>query len=181
MAYRRRIFLINRKFQFRFSFYVSSWLIALSFVYPLIIFQLFDFFLKYLAADPNAPDIASLLATRQNLFSLLVLMQIVLVGVTFLLSIFLSHRIAGPLFKLKRFFAEAATGKLTGPLHFRKTDHFHDVAEDYNKMMDGLRQRGVAASAELAEAQQLLQKIPGNPAVDQIAARLKQAQSWILK
>lgn len=179
MAYRRRVFLINRKFQFRFAFYVSSWLIALSFVYPLIIFQVFDYFLRYLATDPNAPDIATVLGTRQDLFSLLVLMQGVLVFVTFLLSIFLSHRIVGPLFKLKKFFAEAATGKLTAPLHFRKTDHFHDVAADYNKMMDGLRQSGIAASAEVTQALALLQK--PQPDLPEVISRLQQAQNWILK
>jgi hypothetical protein len=40
-AYKRSIILINKDFQFRFSFYVCSWLIALSFVYPLIIANVF--------------------------------------------------------------------------------------------------------------------------------------------
>jgi methyl-accepting chemotaxis protein len=139
MAYRRSIFLINRRFQFRFAFYVCSWLIALSFVYPLIIFQLFDFFLRYMAADPNAPDVTTIVQTRESLLYLLIAMQFILLSVTFLISIFMSHRIAGPLFKLKKYFSEAAQGRLGDRLFFRKSDHFHDIADSFNTMTAGLR------------------------------------------
>src|ERR1700722_2099189 len=99
MAYRRRNFLINRPFQFRFSLYVCSWLIALSFVYPAIVHNLFELFFRFLAHEPGGPPIESLLSTRREVLTLLIVLQLVLLLITFLISVFMSHRIAGPLYK----------------------------------------------------------------------------------
>lgn len=139
MLHRRSIILIDRKFQLRFAFYVCSWLFALSFVYPLIIHSLFDFFLKYVALDPNGPTVTAMQRTRQELLSVLVTLQLVFLSVTFLISIFLSHKIAGPIFKLKKFFEKLKDGNLSESLKFRKADHFQEVAALYNEMTQGLR------------------------------------------
>src|SRR5690242_13084344 len=103
MAYRRSIFLINRRFQLRFAFYVCSWLVALSFVYPFIIANLFDYFIRYMALDPMGPAMSAVLRTRHDLLSLLVIMQVIFLSLGFLISIFMAHRIAGPLYKLSKF------------------------------------------------------------------------------
>src|SRR4051812_17389216 len=96
----RKIFLINKPFQIRFSFYVCSWLIALSLVYPLIISNLFEYFMRYMALDPLGPSVQSLEQIRRDLLILIGILQIILISVTLLISIFMSHRIAGPLFKV---------------------------------------------------------------------------------
>src|ERR1700722_9789421 len=97
-VYHRRVFLINKKFQLRFAFYVCSWLVALSLAYPLIISGLFDYLIRYLALDPMGPAIGSLEQTREDLIWLLIMMQVVLLSLTFLISIFMSRKIAGPLY-----------------------------------------------------------------------------------
>lgn len=137
--YRRSIFLINRPFQLRFAFYVCSWLFALSLVYPLIIYNLFDFFSRYLTRDPNGPSVAAIQSLRKEIVLLLVFFQVVFLLITFLISIFVSHRIAGPLYKLKNFFRQNGGGKLSPDLYFRKNDHFMDIAEEYNVMLSRLR------------------------------------------
>src|ERR1700744_6440900 len=98
MTYRRQILFVNRPFQLRFSFYVCSWLIAVSFAYPLLISNLFSFFIRYLAADPTGPTLVTLEKTRQEVIWVLISMQSAFVGIIFLVSIFMSHRIAGPLY-----------------------------------------------------------------------------------
>jgi len=185
MAQRRSIFLINKNFQFRFAFYTCSWLVALSFVYPLIIFELFDFFLRYMAADPNSPEVSALLQTRESLLYLLVSMEIVLLSITFLLSIFMSHRIAGPLFKLKRFFGQAGTGKIGEKLFFRKSDHFHDIADSYNQMMTGLGTILATQAADVGAAAQKIEKLlprldpESREDLETIVAKLRQVQQTI--
>src|SRR4051794_11435786 len=111
-AYRRSIFLINKRFQLRFAFYVCSWLILLSLAYPLIISNLFDYFVQYLANDPMGPGLAILEKTRQEIFTFLLLMQAVLLSLAFLISVFMAHKIAGPLYKLHRYFVEAKDGNI---------------------------------------------------------------------
>lgn len=139
MAYRRSIFLINKKFQLRFALYVCSWLFALSLIYPLIIHNLFDFFVRSAALDPMGPALTRLEETRGQMLWLLVLLQLLFLGVTFLISVFMSHRIAGPLYKLRKFFEEARNGNFRQQLFFRKNDHFHELADDYNDMVQGIR------------------------------------------
>lgn len=139
--YRRRIFLINRRFQLRFAFYVCSFLFALSFAYPLIIDSTFDFFIKTLAADPAAPSVVYLDQTRKELLSLLVLMEGVFLSIAFIISIFISHRVAGPLFKLGRYFREARDGNIEQKLFFRKNDYFQELCSDYNAMMESIQKR----------------------------------------
>ena len=152
-AYRRSIFLIDRKFQLKFSFYVCSWLFALSVVYPIIIYSLFDYFVQYITVrDPLGPSPLALVQRKHEVTMLLVLFQGIVLLVTFMISIFLSHRIAGPLYKLKKFFREAREGKISDDLHFRKADHFQDVAAEYNNMMSGIREIMDQGKSSLAEA-----------------------------
>jgi nitrogen fixation/metabolism regulation signal transduction histidine kinase len=137
--YRRSIFLINRPFQLRFALYVCSWLFALSLVYPLIIESLFEFFIRNAALDPMGPALSKIQSTRGEMLWLLGFLQLLLLLVTFAISVFLSHRIAGPLYKLRKAFEEAKNGNLRQELAFRKTDHFQDLARDFNAMTQGLR------------------------------------------
>ena len=138
MRYKRRIFLIDKKFQLRFSLFVCSWVFALNFVYPFLIKNIFDYFFQYLALDPNGPQLSALQKTRGEMLTLLVVMQWLFTAITFLISIFVSHRIAGPMFKLKKFMIQASTGKFES-LRFRESDHFKDVAVDFNTMIDGIK------------------------------------------
>jgi sensor histidine kinase YesM len=149
MQYRRSIFLINKPFQLRYSLYVCSWLFALSLIYPLIIYNLFEYFVRYASLDPNGPSIAALHDTRHQVVLLLIFLQLLFLSVTFLISIFTSHRIAGPLYKLRLFFKKAKESGMTEELHFRKGDHFQELAVDYNDMMNALRSRHQTAIAHL--------------------------------
>ncbi|MBW3596276.1 MAG: hypothetical protein KY475_03260 [Planctomycetes bacterium] len=45
----------------------------------------------------------------------------------------LSHRFAGPMFRLRQALRQAAEGENTPPLHFRDDDFWRDVAEDFNR------------------------------------------------
>ena len=141
MGYTRKIYLINKEFQLRFAFYVCSWLIALSFAYPLIISNLFDYFLGYLALDPSGPALVTIEKTRSDLLWLLLLMQVVLLSFTFLISIFMSHKIAGPLYKLNKTMREIAEGKIDQNLAFRKKDYFRELVPSFNAMMVTMRGR----------------------------------------
>jgi sensor histidine kinase YesM len=180
MAYRRSIFLIDKRFQLRFAFFVCSWLFGLSLVYPLLVYNLFEFFSRYLAVIPGAPTTARLEDTRYKIILLLVVLQALFLGITFLISIFVSHRIAGPLYKLKRFMTDAGAGQINAFLRFRDSDHFKDVAETYNEMTTGIRGilRKNFETAEMAVAR--LEKLrpqlpsPARAELDELIAALRE-------
>jgi hypothetical protein len=62
----------------------------------------------------------------------------------FLLPVFvvdtikLSHRFAGPIYALRRAIREVAAGEKPRRVNFRKRDFWHDLASDYNAMLEHL-------------------------------------------
>ena len=66
------------------------------------------------------------------------LVMIFLLPVFIFDSIKLSHRFAGPVYSLRRAIRDIAQGKPARKLKFRRHDFWHDVAEDYNAMLQRL-------------------------------------------
>jgi signal transduction histidine kinase len=61
-----------------------------------------------------------------------------LVGI---LAIVLSHRIAGPIFRIKKTLDEIIKGDYSKRLHLRNTDELQDVAESINNLMELLEKK----------------------------------------
>ena len=142
MSYKNRnIYLINKPFQLRFSFYVCSWLVASSLIYPFLISNLFEYLFHYIALDPMGPALPKLAVIKEDLIRMLILIQAVFLLTTFLISLFMSHRIAGPLYKLRIFFALAQKGDLSKLISFRKKDYFQELVPAYNDMIQAIAHR----------------------------------------
>jgi len=47
----------------------------------------------------------------------------------------LTHRFAGPMFRMRRAMKTLAQGKTTHPVHFRDNDFWRDFAEDFNALL----------------------------------------------
>jgi methyl-accepting chemotaxis protein len=139
MQYKRRIFLIDKAFQLRFSFYTVTWIGALGFAYPLIVENMLEAFIKILRVAIDGPGLAQLEAMRGQVLRQLIISHVGAILVVFVISIFVSHRIAGPLYKLKKYFEELGKGNFDHTLRFRKTDYFQSLAEDYNRLVGQLR------------------------------------------
>ncbi len=134
-AKRRSVFLINRKFQLKFSFYVCSWIILLSCVYPMIIYDLFDYFVRFLAGEGREIPSAVVNSFKVEVIQLLILMHFAFLVLTFLISLFVSHRIAGPIYKLRKSLDGARKGRLE-KVTFRSKDNFQELAESYNEAVE---------------------------------------------
>ena len=55
-------------------------------------------------------------------------------------SVKLSHRFAGPIYKLRGVLKQMADGKDIEPMSFRKGDYWFNLAEDVNRIAERLRQ-----------------------------------------
>lgn len=170
---RRAILLVNKPFQFRFALYVCSWVIGLGLAYPLMISTLFDYFLKYLALDPNGFPAQQLEEARKNFFQFFIWMQAACVGIIFSLSLFLSHRIAGPLHKLKLYFQAAQQGQFSQNLTFRKTDYFQELATEYNGMIKVISKKMESHEKHLMVARLELEDILDNHLHQDVSLRSK--------
>jgi len=89
---------------------------------------------------PPGPGLSRFLAERQGDFDriclVIGLVQFVLFNAT---AIFLSHRIAGPLYRLERHLDAFAAGTETGDVRFRRGDFYQPLAETCNKVLAELR------------------------------------------
>lgn len=145
MRHQRRNFLVNPRFQLRFAFFMSSWVIGLSLMFPMLLNEAFSIITELVIRDPRGPEVAQVLAAKQDLFRNLYIFESIFVLVVFFLGIFMSHRIAGPLYKLDQYLREAArTGHLKPTLRFRSGDNFMELAESYNEMVAALQPEAVA-------------------------------------
>jgi methyl-accepting chemotaxis protein len=64
----------------------------------------------------------------------------------------LSHRFAGPIFRLRRVVRDLAEGKSYEPLKFRDFDYWQALAEDFNVMVERL-QKQATPTVKLAETE----------------------------
>ncbi|HXH32008.1 MAG TPA: hypothetical protein VNJ01_14460 [Bacteriovoracaceae bacterium] len=131
--YKRSVFLINPKFQLKFSLIVGSIILISSLIYPVIIY---DFFNVVAAANPLLPQ--KVIEARNDLIFYLILIQLILSLLIFVVFIFVTHKIAGPIYKMKNHLADIRAGGAFSPLTFRAGDHFQDVAEEVTLFLDTL-------------------------------------------
>ncbi len=64
---------------------------------------------------------------------------IILSALIFIFAIYVSHRIAGPIYRMKFIIRDIGEGKLDTRIYLRKNDELHDLADEINKMQDNLK------------------------------------------
>ncbi len=81
--------------------------------------------------------------------TLLVVMGFVSLG-AIAVTLVVSHKIAGPLFRFKQTFKELSTGNFSNQVRLRKGDQLVDVATDFNHMITVVRAQLIDAKKTLA-------------------------------
>lgn len=77
------------------------------------------------------------------------LVSLVSIGVTLLVS----HKIAGPLFRFKQTLRELGRGNFSNQVRLRKGDQLAEIADDFNQMISVIRVRLIEAKRALALVQ----------------------------
>jgi hypothetical protein len=136
---RKKLYLINRDFQLRYSLAAAgvgigtTLLSACVLLYPLYAFEI----LRIPRFLPLPVLLGMFLATILN------------VGMVGLLGIFITHRIAGPMYSLVRCFRRIEMGQWAGHLRIREKDDLRYVVRNFNVLVDGLLAQGRADVAVL--------------------------------
>jgi len=102
--------------------------------------------LFYVAANKNLEEDyfkahLVLKTTMDNLLPILIAVN----GIALILAAFLivrfTHRIAGPVYRLRKMAPRIAEGDLSRELKFRQSDEAKEIAEAVNQIINGLRQK----------------------------------------
>jgi methyl-accepting chemotaxis protein len=136
--WRRRNYLINKEFQFR---YIARNLFALMVMALIISFTVYyTTWARIMDEFYNIPRIAAqfapLFATVNQLMLIILGLFLVLAAV---FSVFASHSIAGPIYRFEKTLQGLAQGDFTQKIGLRKTDEFKNVADTMNEMITELR------------------------------------------
>ncbi|MDD5259775.1 MAG: methyl-accepting chemotaxis protein [bacterium] len=134
---RRRRLIISSGLQFR---YVGGVLFAMLFVSMVVGYFIYQNIWNVLLNESRYNDWSPFLnavkdqTDRQIFFGVaisIVLMMIV--------SVYMSHKIAGPLYRLKKCFLDVAKGDLSFEMRLRKGDELMDLVDDFNGMLRNLK------------------------------------------
>lgn len=104
----------------------------------------------------------------QTLLPGVVIAELISICVVAFISIFVTHTIAGPVYRMERVCRDIGSGNLTNVIKLRPKDELKDLADAMNLMTDGLKER-------IATMQEQVDKIRGafqvtKPAADTLDA-----------
>jgi methyl-accepting chemotaxis protein len=140
-------YIIKNGFQFKFSFVVFVFLAVASFV---IWFE-GQWAVNKLVTAGLVTDEQSMEHFR-NMNRLVAQTGLLIIAISFLLSLYFSHYVAGPIYRFEKTFEAMREGDLSMFVRLRKRDEFKDTAEVFNQALTSLRHRvqkerdGIAAS-----------------------------------
>ncbi|MCF8062650.1 MAG: HAMP domain-containing protein, partial [Deltaproteobacteria bacterium] len=109
------------------------------------------------------------------IYTNLITLALVTVATVFVV-LYVSHKIAGPLFRFEKELAEIAEGDLTKVIHLRRKDEVTDMADSLNRMTASLRERLEELQGELDEAAAIARE---ENASDRLVEKLKDAQTTV--
>jgi HAMP domain-containing protein len=139
MKLQRRRYITHKKFQFRMMGMLLLLVLLATLVTTLVnhyflLSSIVDFTMEF-GRGPTGMEL--FVASLRPLVIILPLVFIFL-GI---IVVFISHRIAGPLYRLKMFMEKVENGDYSVQLKFRKNDSIHDVADSFNRMVEGIRDK----------------------------------------
>ncbi len=133
--FQRKIIMIKRGLQMKYVLLVFVTVLLTSLVVFLDVYYVVgkSVLLHYEEVNllPVVKSATALLALHLSLYLLVVL----------ICALFVSHRFAGPIYRLERVAESLAKGDLTVNVQFRKGDEFFETAEYMNRMIAALREK----------------------------------------
>lgn len=144
----RRKYVVNFKFQAAFirkALFVAGFILVCQWFALQYIFVRFNIYAEELSYDQRKQFYEFLSAQTLMLNQTFLWMCLFTPICIFLWGVFQSHRIAGPLFNLKLRFHKIRQLKNTQELsnieetQFRRSDYFHELADEYNKTISHLK------------------------------------------
>lgn len=145
--WRRRNYLIDKDFQFRYIGRIVFGMIIMALVLGFTVY--FTTWARIMDEFYTIPKIASqyaaLFGSVTKVMAVFLLLFLIVAAVV---SVFTSHSIAGPMYRFEKTLQAIAQGDLTLRIGLRKTDEFKHVAETLNRMVIALHAK-LSADSDL--------------------------------
>ncbi|PIU42034.1 MAG: hypothetical protein COS99_02270 [Candidatus Omnitrophica bacterium CG07_land_8_20_14_0_80_42_15] len=132
---KRKQYLIASKFQLKYTALVVVFMFLIAWLAGYTIYYTVFGLLGEKLANVYPQGRLALIFKTVNI--VLLIRVALLIPFVVMISIILSHRIAGPVYRMERYINEVSSGDLSSILKLRKRDEFKSLAEAINKMTQG--------------------------------------------
>lgn len=136
---RRRILLVDKNFQHRFVFQFWAFVVSGSVLFGVLVWALCERSVTTIFRDSRLAIMSTadfILPTL--LFTSLVVILVVGTATAFI-ALFISHRIAGPVYRLNQDLAKLKDGDLAQSFHLRREDELQSLAASLNGAVQKIR------------------------------------------
>ena len=147
---KRKTYLIQKGFQTKMIFHVVSLVVIGTIITGAIAYGIVAYQQKMAKSELFAVTntfgddpkiITRTQVVRPAIISSLVITNLVSIIVVSGLMLFYSHRIAGPVYKIRKAMGQVENGQFGSDVNLRIKDEFQELADSFNLMIDGLRKR----------------------------------------
>lgn len=135
--YKRKQYLVDRAYQLRFVTRIFMVVLMVATVSSLLSTGLLYFNMYRTDLESRVPLISSFIAVAITLLIELLLA----IPIVFVLGIRQSHRIVGPMNRIKRILEAVGNGDFSQRITLRQGDALEDMAKAINQMSESLQQR----------------------------------------
>lgn len=142
---RRKRFLVKKELQFR---YLRLILIAIILPTLLVVGCLYYLVFSLMAEQLGIPEsIAYNLTPVFKKVNFILLFGVPIISILLLFwGLLISHRIAGPIYRLEKELDRIAKGDLSVRIKIRRKDELHSIAEGINKVLDRINKTPLSSS-----------------------------------
>lgn len=134
----RRNFLIDKSFQIRFMRFVIIACVLVCSISLLSQYFFIEWLLRILRDSKMMPLslVLDLVAISEQLLEFTVILILGCVAIIVSLALFYSHRIAGPIYNMKKTIDSVIEGKRDARVRLRKNDYLFDLADKINQLLE---------------------------------------------
>lgn len=161
----RRKYVINKSLQMRITLAMVIEVALITASLSLILVHINQYYLgliTYFVGPAEAEQIA-LSDINKGIWYFLI-GGVTLSSVVFaMIGIFISHKVAGPLYRLKRYMQYIRNGEYSNEIRFRTGDQLHDMADTFNEMAMSLEMRKEIDILYLERMEATLKKLLSTP------------------
>jgi methyl-accepting chemotaxis protein len=163
--FKRRAVFIQPAFQGRFIL----WMLAIIGVFAVVSAAILYFLLANDLENETRTAHLRIADTWQKLGTSIVISNLIsalFAGITVaIVVVYISHKIAGPMYRFQALFREVARGNLEVSAHLREHDQLQELAASFDVMLKALRDRKKSQDQALAEMRDLVQQLKDAAAV----------------
>ncbi|MEW6534629.1 MAG: HAMP domain-containing protein [Candidatus Auribacterota bacterium] len=167
----RRNYLVNKPLQLRITLAMVIEVALITASLSLILIHINQYYIgliTYFVGPAEAEQIA--LSDINKGIWMFLFGGVALSSIVFgLIGVFISHKVAGPLYRLKKAMGYVRNGEYSREIRFRKGDELHDMAVSFNEMSMSLEVRKEVDMLYIEKMEALVQQILSAPADSKVA------------